>query len=63
EVGNNEAKRSSMGTNVTHSSTFFKSRVVSQVVKTYLWDSPIYCLIISSVELNVKKKVEIWNGL
>lgn len=31
-----------MGANVTHSSTFFKSRVVSQVVKTYLWDSPFF---------------------
>ncbi|WP_206679179.1 hypothetical protein, partial [Paenibacillus alvei] len=43
EVGNNEAKRSSSGRNITPNSTFFESNYPLQVVKTYLWDSPICC--------------------
>jgi len=39
EVGNNEAKRSSSGRNITPNSTFFESNYPSQVVKTYLWDT------------------------
>ncbi|WP_268626912.1 hypothetical protein, partial [Paenibacillus alvei] len=45
EVGNNETKRSSLGRNITPTRPFFESSDPSQVVKTYLWDSPFFILI------------------